>query len=438
MHIINSAQIDSSAAAVSFTSTSQRACSPHTKTRVRGLRPLAPLDDSHKAKATVIGSTPFAHSGEKVKLITTEFDDKSYEAPLKDHSAYRAPCLRKSSANKARTLRVQREQTVRRNQIDADVKVDRKHKKGRKTKSRLFYELQIPASCDTPVSALSMDDLEGWFESLHEESCLRIRTATANQEDADPVEISGVPEVLCVPSTIHSIHDSSPLSGISMGNEEWMEELFEDSYLRVGETYSMVRSTHDGDSEVIAKRTPFALGHRLQCPPSKDVSVSPERSAFVSSCDRVCSPKIPLACATAAIEKRSDRDKLNLKKPSLDTVAAFLVSPEWEDHQRILTDWRTFVNIRRPIRASSKECSSSEVTSGQDQHEARNPKDFSMRRSQSMRMFPIFETAMPECDELSSDQPALDPREVERRKKILQRVQPIGSQDRGLKLRKGQ
>jgi hypothetical protein len=269
---------------------------------------------------------------------------------------------------------------------------------------------------------------------------LGCRTATANQQDIAPIELAGEPEVRGVPSTIHSIHENAPLSGISMDNEEWMEELFEESYLRVGQTWSMEHSTHGQDTESLTTCPPIAVEHRLLCH-SKGNAVSPRHSEFERSSDRACSQEIPQASAAAAVGKKSDREKLNLKKPSLDTVVAFLISPEWEDHQRILTDWRTFVDIRRPIRATSKECAYavSDMTSARDQRDARTPKDFPTPSSQShsMSMYPIYETAIPECDELSIDQPALDPREVVRRKKILQRVHPIGTKDLNLKLRKG-
>jgi hypothetical protein len=158
--VLNSTHSDSSAAAGPPSSTSQRVDSPHTNARARELRPSASLADAHKRRGTIKERIYPAQAGEEAKETTTEFDDKSNEAPSKDHSAIQAGGVRKSSESKARTLRAQRERTAHGEQHDANMKVGRKHKKGRKAKSRCFYELQIPASCDTPVSALSMDDLE--------------------------------------------------------------------------------------------------------------------------------------------------------------------------------------------------------------------------------------------------------------------------------------
>ena len=409
----NDARIDTSPAEESVDALrrkSQKPDIPHTKSRVRRHRSTsqgaAHADtetDAMKGAGRIINCKPSSDEREEIQERKTEFDNKSYEAPLRDHSTNQARCLRKSARLRQNEQRTHPEQ-------QPCMKRDRKNKKGRKKKSHEFFELLIPSSCNTPVSAISMDDLEGWVESYYKDVCL----ATESQQSAAPVKRAGGPKRASVPSTVHSISNTAPLSAISVDNKGWVEELLEEYCARGGKAPSngpndlledveqhevgeAPRAVDKGSLDRLEQLTPLSP-NCVPLPPTPFIIVnnSPERT-FDQGLG--FAEKIPSANSMRALDKRSDRHKPNLKKPSLDTVEAFLTSAEWEHHQRMLTDWRIFFDIRRPLRDTTKRCGvPTEITSTSARRADQTPEGTPTQSHPPMRLSPIFETDLPEFD----------------------------------------
>jgi hypothetical protein len=224
----------------------------------------------------------------------------------------------------------------------------------------------------------------------------------------------------------------TPISGISLDDPDWLEELYDETVSGIVD--SKVREHQqivEVSTSVEERRLPSTQGKTFTRPPVRHRSLPHPRQDAVSL---NCPPfrddglhrrvghhddgKIQATSPTSTTQYASRRVAVNLKKPIPEKVTAYLHSSAWEEHQRILTDWRHFVHETRPMlsrrkkRLSNDSCSPSRTSDGLGDRALTKSVSFSPVQQQ-------LEATLAEHDDLMS---LLDPREVEQRKKILQRT----------------
>jgi hypothetical protein len=134
---------------------------------------------------------------------------------------------------------------------------------------------------------------------------------------------------LCLP-TAHN--QKTPISDISSDELDWMEDLYNQSISHIAD-----KAMSKGEASSIKQ-----LGS------DNNISAAMEYVLESSSRHRSClSPQIKRA--SSVINKNDGRQSsMPRKSPEVSylrkSVSDYLVSPEWQRHEKLLLDWRTFVN----------------------------------------------------------------------------------------------
>ena len=217
---------------------------------------------------------------------------------------------------------------------------------------------------------------------------------------------------------LHVKHSDFPkrLSGISMdGDQDWSEDLHDESLLHV-----QVPVDVPLEDEVLANQKPFMPPQIKHNPPkatpkknksnangSSSSSEHGKRKEHGHAFNGLTStvPAVP-QCVTVLSDT-------SIKEPRYDSVATYLQSSEWKGHQTQLKDWRRLIQDRETLaaRPSRLSLSSNEPIAPTTRMGA--PLTTAMHSSARM----IIDDVGASHDDL-----LLDPREVEQRKKVLQRI----------------
>lgn len=297
-------------------------------------------------------------------LIVRETHGEDYEVPLKSNSS-----ISRWNKTEGRKQVLAREVSYRRQQQRKSMAEVRQEQKIMEESSCNYFDLVIPKQDDlTPVSSISLDDPD-WLEEFYHETVGTVDSKKTERQ----VDVELPTFVEASPSTNQDTNFSNrpPVRHRSLPHPR-----------------------HDAVE--------------LNCPPFYDDGL---RRKHVHDSDGENATNT----LTATTHFSSGRVAVNLKKPIPEKVTAYLQSTAWEEHQRILTDWRHFVNETRPMlsrwetQLSSDSCSPTRIA---NELGAR-----ALSRSISFSPVQKLGEAFAEHDDLMS---LLDPREVEQRKKILQ------------------
>jgi hypothetical protein len=159
------------------------------------------------------------------------------------------------------------------------------------------------------------------------------------------------------PDTLHfdlwipnAQENRTPISDISTDDLDWMEDLYTDPF-------------NHFEGKFITKGNSFSI-HQLSS--ANEISAAMEYVLESSSRRRSCfSPQIK---RFSRIISRNDREESSIarKSPEIShlqrSVSDFLVTPEWQRHEKLLLDWRAFVNSHM-IHSPKIPCSSHEPQS---------------------------------------------------------------------------